>query len=225
MAARTPAGAAGEERAVIASADKDAARLRLLLEVAFQTKIRVPLRQHLVVDRAMRIVAGGAALANRFMFENKRPALRSVTLRARVRIGRHGEWSPRCGLASVRIMAIAAAHFPVANRMSMLQLKTTFHFEMAGEANFRITVRVDDGVARAAGLIVQAAGAMAAFASDVFRVGAVRHHPRMGGAREMFVHFRVALGAGFRSYKFRAGNIRWHKHGAVDRDARDQYAG
>ena len=82
MAARTPAGAAGEERAVIAPANKNAAGLGLLLEMAFQTKIRVPLRQHLVVDRAMRIVAGGAAFAHGLVFENKWTALSGVALRA-----------------------------------------------------------------------------------------------------------------------------------------------
>lgn len=122
-------------------------------------------------------------------------------------------------------MAIAAAHFSIANGMGMGQLEPAFHFKVAGEAHLGISVRIDDRVTRTAGLIVQAAGTMAAFASDVLGVGTVRHQPRVRGAGEVFVHFPVALGAGFRSYKFRAGNIRGHKHGAVDRNARDQHPG
>ena len=122
-------------------------------------------------------------------------------------------------------MAIAAAHSSVADGMGMGQLETTFHFKVAGEAHLRIPVRINDRVARAAGLIVQAAGTMAAFASYILGVGTVRHQSRVRGAGEVFVHFPVALGAGFRSYKFRAGNIRGHEHGAVDRNARDQHPG
>ena len=122
-------------------------------------------------------------------------------------------------------MAIAAAHSSIADGMGMRQLKPSFHFEVAGEAHLGIPIGIDDRVARAAGLIVQAAGTMAAFASYILGVGTVRHHAGMRGAGEVFVHFRVALGAGFRSHKFRPGNIRWHKHGAVDRDAGNQHPG
>ena len=84
VAACAPASAPGEERAVIASADEDFSGLSLLLEMAFQTKVLVPLREHLVINRAVRIVAGGAAFADRFVFENERPALSCVALGARV---------------------------------------------------------------------------------------------------------------------------------------------
>ena len=117
VAARAPAGAPGEERAMIAPADKDLAGLGLLLEVAFQAKILVPLREHLVIDCAVRIVAGGATFANRFVFEDVRPALGGVAFRAGVRVGGHGERPAGCGLAFVRIVAIAAAHFSIAERV------------------------------------------------------------------------------------------------------------
>ena len=71
---------------MIASADKDFARFGLLLEMAFQTKVCVPLGEHLVVDRAMRIVAGGAAFADCFVLENKWAALSGVTFCTGVRI-------------------------------------------------------------------------------------------------------------------------------------------
>ena len=91
--------------------------------------------------------------------------------------------------------------------MRVRQLEPAFHLKMAGEANLGIPVRIDNRVARAAGLRVQAAGPVTAFAADVLGIGAVRHQAGMRGAREVFVHFRVAFRAAFRSYKFRAGNI------------------
>lgn len=84
VTAGAPASAPGEERAVIASANEDFSGLGLLLKMAFQTKILVSLREHLVVDRSMRIVAGSAAFTNRFVFENERPALSGVALRTGV---------------------------------------------------------------------------------------------------------------------------------------------
>ena len=96
---------------------------------------------------------------------------------------------------------------------------------MAGEAHLGISFGVDDGVAGTTGLIVDAAGPMAAFAAYVHGIGAMSHEARVSGAGKVFVHIRMALRAGFRTYKFRAGNIWWHKHGAIDSDARDQHPG
>ena len=84
VAAGAPASAPGEERAVIASADEDFSGLSLLLEMAFQTKILVSLREHLVINRPVRIVTGGAAFTNRFVFEHIRSTLGRVALGARV---------------------------------------------------------------------------------------------------------------------------------------------
>ena len=50
VAARAPAGASGEERAVIASANEDASGRGLLLEMALQAEILVALHQELLVD-------------------------------------------------------------------------------------------------------------------------------------------------------------------------------
>ena len=86
VTAGAPASAPGEERAVIASANEDFSGLCLLLKMAFQTKILVSLREHLVVDRAVGIVAGRAAFANRFVFEHIRSTLGGVALRTRVGI-------------------------------------------------------------------------------------------------------------------------------------------
>ena len=49
-----PAGALLQARRVIAIADENLSVLRLLLEMAFQTQVGVALRQHALIDRAVR---------------------------------------------------------------------------------------------------------------------------------------------------------------------------
>lgn len=155
---------------MIPSADPNLSRRGLLLEVTLQAQVRAPLRQHLVVHSPVRIVARRATFAHRFMLEHERPPLLDVALRACVLVRCHREWSARCCLPFVRIMAIAATHLPVAHRMVVRQIKAPFHFQMAGEANLRILVRVDDCVPRSTRLRVQAPRPMAAFATDILRI-------------------------------------------------------
>ena len=69
---------------MITPADHDLAGGSLLLEVALQTKVGAALRQHLVVDCAMRVMACGATFAHCFMLEHKRPALIDMAFGARV---------------------------------------------------------------------------------------------------------------------------------------------
>ena len=54
----------------------------LALEVAFEAEGLVARDQHDGIDRTVRIVAGGASLAQSLVFEYKRSALRRVTLEA-----------------------------------------------------------------------------------------------------------------------------------------------
>ena len=57
---------------------------RNLLEMALQTKIRVPHGQHFGIDAAVRVVTGGAAFAHGFVPEHVRTALGRVTLQAAI---------------------------------------------------------------------------------------------------------------------------------------------
>lgn len=82
MASRAPAGAAIQERRVIEITDEDRAGRRLLLVMAAQAKRLVARNQQASVDAAMRIVAGGAAFAHRFMLEHEGPGLRRVAFDA-----------------------------------------------------------------------------------------------------------------------------------------------
>lgn len=82
---------------MIPSADEHRARCRLLLKVALQAQRRIALRQHLAVNRAMRLVAGGAALPHGLVLKYKRPALRGVAFRAGFVLG--GEVVPPPAMA------------------------------------------------------------------------------------------------------------------------------
>lgn len=82
MAAGRPARPLLQEIGVIDVAEKNCPRLGLLLEMAFQTESLIAFSQHALIDRAMRRMTGGATFAHRFVFENKRSALRRMTLRA-----------------------------------------------------------------------------------------------------------------------------------------------
>ena len=80
MAAGRPARSLWQEITVIDIANENPTRLRLLLEMAFQTEGGVPLGQHPLIDGAVRRVTREAAFAHRFMFENKWAALHGVAL-------------------------------------------------------------------------------------------------------------------------------------------------
>ena len=110
--------------------DKDSAGNALLLEMALQAERVVALVQHSLVDRAVRRMAGDATLANRFVFKNKRTALRRMTLETRViRVHEHvpaaldrlvhARSAALNRHSLMRIVAIGAAHFPFQHRMPM----------------------------------------------------------------------------------------------------------
>ena len=72
----------------IASSDNVGA---LDLLVAFQAEIVVPFNQESPVDRTVWIVASGAPVTQRFVFENKWTGLFAMTLGATLIETRHGE--------------------------------------------------------------------------------------------------------------------------------------
>lgn len=89
VAARAPATAALQEARVIPSANEDTIWRSLLLEVAFEAEILVPLNEHLVVYRPVRIVAGGAAFTDRLVLEHEWAALRDVAFGTSFILGSH----------------------------------------------------------------------------------------------------------------------------------------
>jgi len=79
MAACGPTSALAQSRGVIRAADPDSPATHLL-EVTFQTQIRVAHGQHLRLDGPVRLMAGGATFAHRLVLEHKRTALGGMAL-------------------------------------------------------------------------------------------------------------------------------------------------
>src|SRR5512132_3987297 len=82
MTASRPTRSLLQEARVIDVSNENVAGYFLLLEMAFDTKRRVPLIQETLVDGAVRRMADGATLAHRLVLIYKRAALLRVTLEA-----------------------------------------------------------------------------------------------------------------------------------------------
>lgn len=106
-----PTRSSGKKLRVIPAADEKLPGGILLLKMAFEAKILVPLQKHLCVHGAVRIVANGAALADRLVFEHERAMLRDVTLPASFVLMGEGGAATFHGLAFVRVVAVAAPDF------------------------------------------------------------------------------------------------------------------
>ena len=121
---------------MIGTADDDS-RGRLLLEMTLKAKVGVSRNEHPGVDRAVGIVTSRASLADGLMLEDKGPALSRVALAASIMLG-HQCGSPAAnGRTFMRIVAIAATHFPTKDRMAVRQLKLRFLVEVTFETHLR----------------------------------------------------------------------------------------
>ena len=220
VAARAPACAALHEGRVITAADHELDAGSLLLKMALQAERLVACLEHLVVYGAVRVVARGAVLTQRFVLENKRTALSAVTLEAG--LIRAGEFraAGHYGVTFVRIVAVAARDF--AGRVGMRQREFAALVEMALETGIRIAGGVDDVGVPTAFPGVDAARAVTRLAPDVFGIVARRHQLGVGGIVETGGDRLVALDAFLRSHEFRTGNVRRHYDGAVYHHTRDE---
>ena len=177
--------------------------------MALETKIRVPRHKHLVVDRAVRIVTSGAAFAHRFMLEHKRTALRCVALTAGVVLGEQRRSAASHRWTFMRIVATAATHLPVQHRVAVGQLELSALVQVALEADFGRLPGIDDRVMRPAGLIVNAARAVARFASNLRGIRPMSLQPCMRRGSKTLRDVLVALRAACRADKRCPRNLRW----------------
>jgi hypothetical protein len=146
-------------------ADQQAARPRLLLEVALQTKRLVALGKQLVIDGAMHAVAGGAPFPDGFMLENEWAVLGGVTPAARlVHTGKRGSHVPDCRTA-MRIVAVAAGQLGFRHRMMMRQVKLTAHIQVALKTNLWRPIRINNVIASTAGFYVETSRPVTRFAT------------------------------------------------------------
>ena len=150
---RTPACTTAHKRGVRHVAYEQVSAHGVHLRVALEAKVVVPLQEHLVGDRTMRVMADRAAFAQRFMLVNDRSRLFAMALRARLveprqsRLRPHAERSPMRCLEDVRPVWIVALHAsPPLLEHGMMVRKTELrvHLHMTLEAGRRLPARIDD---------------------------------------------------------------------------------
>jgi hypothetical protein len=96
----------------------------------------------------------------------------------------------------------------------MRQMELATLVQVTGKAGLRRFARIDDGIARATGLIVNAAGTVARFTAHVEGVGAFSHQFCVGGGGKVSTDIFVALGARVRSDELSSGNFGRSNDGA-----------
>lgn len=122
---------------MIATADQERAGSTLLLEMTFQAKGLVALGQQPLVNRAVRLMAGVATLAQGLVLEDKRPALHGVALETGFVCARQfGAAALDCG-TFVRLVAIGTTHLAFQHRMVVRERELRTDIEVALEAGLR----------------------------------------------------------------------------------------
>ena len=217
VTAGAPAGAAIEGSGVVATADQDLTGDGLLLEMALETERGIALGEHLLIDGAVRLVAGQTPFPRGLVFIDKRAALDRMTFEAGFILRHRRCPSGYDGRALVRIMAVIAAHFPFRHRMMVRQTEAGLHFQVALETGLGRFAGIDNRVARAARFIVDAARPVARLAPDIRGIGSRGPQPGVDCGGEIPRDVLVALGAAFRTHKCGAGNLRWNDDRSVGR--------
>jgi hypothetical protein len=210
---------------MVLTADKDSARGGLLLEMTTQAKVGVPSDEHFLIHRAMNGVTGGAAFAHSLMLEDEGPALGGMALAAGLSFCGEGCATPFDGLAFVGIVAIGARDFALEDRMVIGEVELATFIEVTGETDFGGFFWIDDGMSGAARLIMDAAGAMAGFATHLGSVRTFGLEAGMNGGGEILGDIGMTFGAAFGAHESRAGNFRWHHDGAIEGGAGDNHRG
>lgn len=147
VATRGPARAVSDVARVIHVADVEGGRNigTSRLRVAAEAQVAVTNRQELGIDRAVRIVAGGASLAQCGVLEDKGPRLLAMALGAGLVQTSHRQAASRLhDIHPVRIMAGDAIHFPLGDGVMLRQMELGVDIEMAFVACFRIFPRIDN---------------------------------------------------------------------------------
>ena len=165
MAASRPTRPLLQEIRVIDVSNENVPGYFLLLEMAFQTKRRIPFVEQALIDRAVGRMADGATLPHRLVFIDKRAALLCVTLEAgfvcaeeRKATGFELLLNVRRSAfdrdALVQLVTISAAHFPFQHRMVVRHLKLCPHLQMTLETSFRRLTWIDNSMRCATALHV-----------------------------------------------------------------------
>jgi len=159
-----PTRAPAQKGSVRNIADENLPAHGMHLRVAFEAKIVVPLEEHLVRDRTVRLMTDYAAFAQRLMLVDHRARLFAMTLRAGFVEARQTRLRPRAktgamgcfeNIRPVRVVALHAIHSLFEHRMVVRQPELRVDFEMTIQTSLGRAARVDDELsAPAAGLHV-----------------------------------------------------------------------
>lgn len=126
----------------------------------------VTLGEHLRVDGAVDVVAGGAAFADSLVVEHMRAGLLVVALGADLVDASHGQDLRLADVLAVRIVAGDAGHSSFLDGMVEGEAELGLLVDVTLEAGFGVLAGIDDEPApAAAGVDVEAAGAVATFAA------------------------------------------------------------
>ena len=185
-----------------------------------QTKIRITDGQQLGIDRAVRIMAGGASFAQRCVLEDKGPRLRLMALAARFVQADHRDSFGRFhDVQAVRIVALHAIHLAFRDGMMLGKVEFGIDVQVAFVTSLRILARVDDELLPpgASHCDMFAGRAVARFTSVLARrLAAFKMQPRMGAGGERPGDVRVTIETGFVAYKSCALNDRGRHHRSLD---------
>jgi hypothetical protein len=141
------------------------------LQVAFEAKVVVAFDEELAIDRAVRPMANGAAFAQGFVFENKRPALLAMTIRASFVQARHRQAAGGLhDVVAMWLMAVHAVHVAFDDGMMLRQIKFGVDVDVALKTGRSIFPGIhDETSAPAANAHMFAGGAVAGFAAGHLR--------------------------------------------------------
>ena len=116
------------------------------LRVAPQAQVVVARRQQVIVDRTVRLMAGGTTFPQGFVDEYKGSGLIAVALSTRLiksRKRQTARWF--VNVHAMRVVALHTVQLPFDHGMPVRQAKLRMNFLVTGEARRRIATGIDDG--------------------------------------------------------------------------------
>ena len=143
---------------MVGTANKKLAAAGLLDKMAFQTEVRVAVDQQLGIDRAVRVMTGGATFAHSFMFEHKRALLRGMTTQAHFIFREQRSAAAGQNGTFVRVMAVGTGHPAFGHRMMIGQVELPAHVGVAGVSDRFLRARRLHREVRAVTARLRAAG-------------------------------------------------------------------
>ena len=136
-----------------------------------------------------------ATFARRLVFEHEWAALGSVTFETGFIVFQHRGAARENHRALVRFMTVRAGDLAFEDWMMSREIEFRPLVEVALEANFGRLAWVDDRVRGATGFFVNAAAAMASFASNLDGIVPIRLQSVMGGGIELRHFFLMTFPA------------------------------